>query len=230
MKILLSFCICFFASTIHSFAQDETELIKKVKAKLDKVNDYTAQGKMKIDVSFIDAPDSKVIVYYKKPDRFKVKKAGGISILPKGGVSVNMGTLLANENYDIVPGKDAKVNGVDTKVVKLLPQNENSDIVLTTLYIEEKNFVIRKAMVTTKENGSYEIELNYGKYIDWGLPDKVIFIFNARDYKLPKGITFEYDKGDKKKEETLKNKKGKLEISYSSYEINKGVDDKIFGN
>lgn len=230
MKILISFCVCLFVLANHSFAQDEMDLIKKVKAKLDKVNDYTAQGKMKIDVSFIDAPDSKVIVYYKRPDRFKVKKAGGISILPKGGVSVNMGSLLANENFDMVQSKDAKVNGVDTKVVKLLPRDENSDVVLTTLYIEEKNAVIRKATVTTKENGSYEIELSYGKYIDWGLPDKAIFLFNTKDYKLPKGITFEYEKGDKKKEQTLKNKKGKVEITYSSYVINKGIDDKVFSN
>jgi outer membrane lipoprotein-sorting protein len=230
MKTLLCFCISVLVVIGHSFGQDETELIKKVKAKLDKVNDYTAGERMKIDVSFIDAPDSKVIVYYKKPDKFKVKKAGGISILPKGGVSVNMGTLLANENYDIVPGKDTKINGADVKVVKLLPQDENSDVVLTTLYIEEINAVIRKATVTTKENGSYEIELNYGKYIDWGLPDKLIFSFNAKDYKLPKGITFEYEKGNKKKEEALKNKKGKIEITYSSYAINKGIDDKTFNN
>ena len=52
--------------------------------------------------------------------------------------------------------------------------------------------------------------------------------FNTKDYKLPKGITFEYEKGDKKKEADLKNKKGKIEISYSSYIINKGVDDKVF--
>lgn len=230
MKILLCFCISFLTIITHSFAQDEADLIKRVKEKLDKVNDYTAQGKMKIDVSFIDAPDSKVTVYYKKPDRFKVKKAGGISILPKGGISVNMGTLLANKDYDIVPGKDAKINGVDTKVVKLLPQDENSDVVLTTLYIEEKNEVIRKATVTTKENGSYEIELNYGKYLEWGLPDKAVFLFNTKDYKLPKGITFEYEKGEKKKETTLKNKKGKVEITYTSYVINKGIDDKVFSD
>lgn len=230
MKTLLCFCISVLVVIGHSFGQDETELVKKVKAKLDKVNDYTAVGRMKIDVSFIDAPESKVVVYYKKPDKFKVKKAGGISILPKSGVSVNMGTLLENENYDIVPGKDTKINGADVKVVKLLPKDENSDVVLTTLYIEEKNAVIRKATVTTKENGSYEIELNYGKYIDWGLPDKVVFSFNAKDYKLPKGITFEYEKGNKKKEEALKNKKGKIEITYSGYSINKGIDDKTFNN
>jgi outer membrane lipoprotein-sorting protein len=228
MKFLLCFCIGAFLTAIHVFAQDEAELVKKVKAKLDKVNDYTAEGKMKIDVSFIDAPESKVTVYYKKPDKFKVKKNGGISILPKGGISINVSTLLNNSNYDVVPGKDTKVNGVDTKVVKLLPQDESSDVVLTTLYIEEKNLVIRKATVTTKESGTYEIELNYNKYIDWGLPDKVIFSFNTKDYKLPKGITFEYEKGGKKKQENLKNKKGKVEINYSSYSINKGVDDKIF--
>lgn len=211
------------------FAQDETALVNKVKAKLDKVKDYKANGKMKIDVSFIDAPDSKVIVYYKRPNKFKVTKNGGISILPKGGISINIGTLLSNGSYDIVPGKDVVVNGVNTKVVKLLPQDDNGDVVLTTLYIEEKNAVVRKATVTTIENGTYEIELNYGRYIDWGLPDKVVFIFNTKDYKLPKGITFEYEKGGhKKKAEALKNKKGKVEITYSSFTINKGVDDKIF--
>jgi outer membrane lipoprotein-sorting protein len=230
MKAVLCFGLGVLALISRSFAQDEAELVKKVKAKLDKVSDYTAQGKMKIAVPFMDAPDSKVTVYYKRPDKFKVEKAGGISILPKGGVSVNMGTLLRNDNYDVVPGRDTKIQGVDVKVVKLLPRDENSDVVLTTLYIEEKNLVIRKATVTSKENGSYEIELDYGKYMDWGLPDKVIFSFNTKGYSLPKGITFEYEKGDKKKADALKNKKGKVEIRYSSYSINKGIDDKVFSN
>lgn len=228
MKVLLCICGWLLIMSKQGFAQQAADLVNKVKAKLDKVNDYTAQGKMKIDVSFIDAPESKVTVYYKKPNRFKVKKNGGISILPKGGVSVNIGTLLSGEQYDVIAGKDVKLNGIETKVVKLLPQNESSDMVLTTLYIEEKTLVVRRATVTTKESGTYEIDLNYSKYMDWGLPDKLVFSFNTKDYKLPKGLTFEYEKGDKKKAETLKNKKGKVEISYSTYAINKGVDDKNF--
>jgi outer membrane lipoprotein-sorting protein len=226
MKYLLCFGVLLVS--IFSFGQEEEELVKKVKEKLDKVNDYKAEGKMKIDVSFIDAPPSKVNVYYKKPDKFKVKKEGGISILPKGSVSINLGSLLADDHYDIVPGKDSKVSGVNTRVVKLLPTDENSDVVLTVLYIEEAKAVVKKATVTTKENGTYEIELTYGKYLDWGLPDKVVFTFNTKDYKLPKGITFEYEKGGKKKDDKAKVKKGTVEINYSSYIINKGVDDAIF--
>jgi hypothetical protein len=70
--------------------------------------------------------------------------------------------------------------------------------------------------------------MNYGKYAEYGLPDNVVFSFNTKDYKLPKGVTLDYDDGTKKKNETLKNKKGKIEISYSGYIINKGVDEKIF--
>lgn len=72
--------------------------------------------------------------------------------------------------------------------------------------------------------------MSYGKYAEYGLADKVIFTFNTKDYKLPKGITFDYDDGSKKEEpaDKLKDKKGKVEISYSSYTINKGVADSVF--
>ena len=227
MKYL--FCLpLFMVLSFHAVAQDAEMLVNQVRAKLAQVKDYKAEGRMKMDVAFIDAPPSKIAVYYKSPDKFKVKKDGGISILPKGGISINLGTLLADGEYDVVPKKDTVLNGKKLKVVRLLPADENSEVVLTTLYIDEKNLVVIKSMVTTRESGSYEIEMSYGRYTSWGLPDKVVFSFNTKDYKLPKGITFEYEKGGKKASEDLKNKKGKVEISYSSYTINKGIDNKIF--
>lgn len=225
-KFYFVFLISIFSNLL--FAQEETVLIKAVKTKLDKVADYQANGRMTVDVSFINAPASNVVVYYKKPDRFKVKKEGGISILPKGGVSVNINSLLTGDDYAIVPAGSAVFKGITTKVIKLLPLAETSDVVLTTLYIDEKALLIRKATVTTKESGSYELELDFGKYAVWGLPDKMVFLFNAKDYKMPKGLTFEYEKGNTKKEETLKNKKGRVEVNYKNYVINKGISDKIF--
>lgn len=210
------------------FAQAEEALLRNVKAKLEKVADYEATGKLKLDVSFINAQESDVTVYFKKPNKFKVKKAGGISILPKGGVSVNTASLLPMGGYQTVPAGKAVVNGASTVVVKLIPTDEASDVVLSTLYIDEKEAVIRKAVVTTKESGTYDVQMNYGKYIAWGLADKVIFSFNTKDYKLPKGITFEYDKGERKVDDKEKNKKGTVTLTYSSYKINKGVSEKVF--
>jgi len=214
---------------VFAFSQGETELVKKVKSKLDQVNDYQANGSMKIDVSFIKAPVSPVKVFYKKPGQFTIKKEGGISILPKGGLSTNLNSIFLTDNYTVVPAGETILKTGKVKIVKLLPLDENSNVVVTTLYIDEKEALIKKSVITTKESGTYEMELNYGKYSAWGLPDSVVFVFNIKDYKLPKGVTIEYESGDKKpKTNTPENKKGKVEIVYSNYIINKGIPDTMF--
>ena len=213
---------------IQLSAQTPQELINKIKAKLEKVNDYTAKGKLKTNVVFIKAPIASVKVYYKKPDKMKIVNENGLSFIPRGSVNINLAKFLSGSgNYEIVDAGTESSTGL--RILKLLPADENSEIVLSTLYIDEKNELIKKAKNTTRDNGTYELEMSYGKYIDYSLPDKVIFSFNTKDYKLPKGVTFDYDDGaEKKPDDNLKNKKGKVEIAYSEYLINKGVDDAIF--
>jgi hypothetical protein len=88
--------------------------------------------------------------------------------------------------------------------------------------------LVKKSKTTTKENGTYELEMDYAKFLEYGLPDRIVFSFNTKDYKLPKGITLDYDDGSEKNGDKLKNKRGTVEISYKSYIINKGVDGKVF--
>jgi hypothetical protein len=221
---LLASCSLQFSAS----AQDMMPLIKKVKAKLDAVNDYEAQGKMKTDVAFIKAPIGKVTIYFKKPNKLKLKKDGGISVLPKGGISVNMNTVLNEKDYLAVNSGKTMIGSFMTTIVKLIPTAENSEVVLSTLYIDETDNVIRKAITTTKENGTYEVEMSYGKYLSYGLPDKLTFSFNTKDYKMPKGITLEFGDDEKPKKDALKNKKGRVEITYTSYKINMGIPDSVF--
>ena len=224
------FVLAIFLSYTSLQAQDMTALVTKVKAKLDLVNDYEADGNMKTDVSFIKAPIGKVKVYFKKPNKFRLKKEGGISLLPKGGVSVNMSTIITTSDFVALAAGELVIDGFKTKIVKLLPTNEASEIVITTLYIDEPNLLVRRAITTTKENGTYEMQMSYGAYANYGLPQKVVFSFNTKDYKLPKGITLEFDDNEKPLSEAqkLKNKKGRVEITYSNYVVNKGIADSFF--
>jgi len=230
MKQILPAIALIMLSTAPLSAQDVDALVTRVRARLDKVKDYHATGNLKTDVAFLKVPVSRINVWYKSPDRFRIKKDGGISLLPKGGLSFNMRSLLMTDHYTAVPAGESKVGGQQTRVIKLLPTDENSDIVLTTLYIDEKEELIRRATTTTRENGTYDMQMDYGKYGQWGLPDKVVFSFNTKDYKLPKGVTFEYETGEKPQtpEEQLRNKKGKVEITYETYTINQGVSEAVF--
>ena len=229
MKKIIIVWLSFIGFSFNLNAQDPDVLVKKVKAKIEQVNDYVAEGKMKTDVAFIKAPVGKVKVYYQKPNKLKLVKEKGISILPKGGVSINSSSVLGLTNYTAIDAGEQVFNGTRVKVIKLLPLDEASDIVITTLYIDEVALLIKKSATTTKENGSFEMEMYYGNYANLGLPDKMIFSFNVKDYKMPKGVTLDFD-DDMKPEEKLKlkKKKGRVEFIYTNYIINKGIDAAIF--
>jgi outer membrane lipoprotein-sorting protein len=225
---LTCFLLLFMSRTTTAAAQDVTELVMKVKAKLDQVNDYTATGKMKTDVAFIKAPVGSVKVFYRKPNLFRMQRNGGISVLPKGGVSVNMGNMIVSDGFTALDAGTGMEGKNKARIVKLLPAGDNNDVILSTLYIDEANLLILKSVTTTRENGTYEMEMNYGKFASFGLPDKVSFSFNTKDYKLPKGITMEFDDTDAAVKDKMKGKKGRVEITYTAYEINKGIAAAFF--
>jgi len=218
------------AQSVPQQREDINMLVQKVREKINLVNDYEANGKMKTNVAFLKVPVASVKLYFKKPNRLRIKNEKGVSFIPRGAVNMNMSNVLSNGKYSVLDAGNDKVGNIAVKVVKLLPEDDNADVVLSTLYIDAVNQVILKTKTTTRDNGTYELEMGYGKYMAYGLPDKIIFSFNTKDYKMPKGVTFDFEDGTKKKtpEEKLKNQKGKVEISISSYVLNKGIADSMF--
>ncbi len=227
MKKIFGILIFFCFATSLSYAQNVNTILQKVKDKLNLVNDYEASGEMKTKVIFLKVPVANVKIYYKKPDKLKIKNEKGISFIPKGTVSININNVLTNNTFTALDAGIAKIGNANARVIKLLPQDENNDVVLSTLYIDD-NFLILKAKTTTKDNGTYELEMSYGKYAAYGLPDKVIFTFNTKDYKIPKGVTFDYSDDKKKTPDKIQARKGTIQITYRTYLINKGLSEAVF--
>ena len=228
-KIFVSFLFGCIISC--SYAQNVNVILQKVKDKLNLVNDYEASGEMKTKVIFLKVPVANVKIYYKKPDKLKIKNEKGISFIPKGAVSININNVLTNNTFTALDAGVAKIGNTNVRVIKLLPADDpdsyRDNVVLSTLYIDD-NFLILKAKTTTKDNGTYELEMSYGKYAAYGLPDKVIFTFNTKDYKIPKGVTFDYSDDKKKAPDKTQARKGTIQITYRSYLINKGLSEAIF--
>src|SRR5215204_6022546 len=108
-------------------AQTPGELVNKIKTKLEKVDDYTAEGRLKTNVVFIKAPIASVKVYYKKPDKMKIVNEKGISFIPKGSVNINLSKFLSGSGkYEIVDAGTEPSTGL--RILKLLPSDENSEI------------------------------------------------------------------------------------------------------
>jgi len=229
-KILyLTLLVLLFQKNIS--AQDINIVVGNARTKIEKVKDYEAIGKMKTNVTFLKIPIATIKLYFKNPNKFKLTSEKGLSFVPKGSMSINLNTIFNGNDFTIIDAGTENIDKTNVRVAKLLPNDDNSDLVLTTLYIDPVNYLILKSKTTTKENGTYELKMKYKNYSLFGLPVEILFSFNAKDYKLPKGITFDFDDGTSNKQTAAKlekNKKGVVEILVSKYSINKGLNDAIF--
>jgi len=229
-KILyLTLLVLLFQKNIS--AQDINIVVGNARTKIEKVKDYEAIGKMKTNVTFLKIPIATIKLCFKNPNKFKLTSEKGLSFVPKGSMSINLNTIFNGNDFTIIDAGTENIDKTNVRVAKLLPDDDNSDLVLTTLYIDPVNYLILKSKTTTKENGTYELKMKYKNYSVFGLPDEILFSFNAKDYKLPKGITFDFDDGTSNKQTAAKlekNKKGVVEILVSKYSINKGLNDAIF--
>ena len=100
-------------------SQTAEEVIQQIRTKLEKVNDYEAKGRMKTNVTFIKIPIANVTVYFKRPDKLRIKNDKGMSFVPKGTVNLNLGSLFTTgSNFDIIDvGKES---GSNLRIIKML--------------------------------------------------------------------------------------------------------------
>jgi outer membrane lipoprotein-sorting protein len=210
---------------LFSQSKDPDLLLKKVKEEFSKVKDYQVDVNIKVDVDFIKVPETKAKIYFKQPDKIHFN-AEGFAMLPKEGINFSPLSFL-KKNYTAIYEKEENIDWHPVSVIKVIPSSEKGDIVLTTLWIDQIENIIRKVESTTKSNGTFTIELKYedGKR-ELYLPKAMIFSFNIDKMNLPKA--FSGDTETETKKNIGKTTTGKVFITYSNYIINKGIPDNLF--
>jgi hypothetical protein len=228
VNIFILVCSFFLIEMRVVQAQDPTALMNDIRKKMEKIADYEAEARFKTEIPFLKVPDATVRIYYKRPDKVRIKNQHGISLVPRETTSISLYQVLHSPGQALDAGKDV-IRGIPVRIIKLLPLDENGDLILSTFYVDPDRLLILKAKTTSRRNGTNEVEMYYGKFLATGLPDKIIFTFNSQEFKLPKGVTFDYDDGStRKKQEVTGNQQGKIEITYLDYSINKGIPDSLF--
>ena len=185
--------LCVFVFTAHvSIAQGNSaqELFYKMRARLESVQDYIADVRMKINVSFMRIPTLYGKLYFKSPDKMKLERNGGISILPKKSISLTLNNLVPAGEVTVIDAGSETVNGKQLRVIKVVPENDQTDIVLTKIWVDEERLLALRTETTTRENGTISMDLSFGKYVQYALPDHVVFYVNVKDFKDRQSYTF----------------------------------------
>ena len=226
--VLFVLLVC--CNALH--AEEATKLFYAMRTRVLVVKDFTADVTMKIDINRMKIPQLKGVLYFKSPDKMRLERQGGLSILPKKNINLTLGNLMPAGKVTVIDAGSAMIEGKKLRILKVIPEDELSNIILTKLWIDEAGMLILRTETTSRNDGTIVMDLTYGKYAINSLPDQVTITMDVNDYKLPKGITMDYNDvpapaktGNDKK---AKSQKGTIQITYLKYEINTGISDERF--
>ncbi|MEK6552224.1 MAG: hypothetical protein AABZ54_02085, partial [Bacteroidota bacterium] len=176
-KVLLTLSII-IAVSISAQTKDPNKILEAVRQKFNQAKDYQVDVSVKLDMSFIKVPDMHVKVFFKQPDRVKLQSEG-FAMVPKQGLNFSPAQLLKGD-FTTIYVRSETVDNHKIDVVKVIPNSDSSDVILSTLWIDAAESVIRKAETTSKKGGTTIIELSYNDY-QYGLPSQIKLSFNLGD-------------------------------------------------
>ncbi len=207
--------IGFLFSAGFGFAQSEYAdlLVKVAMAKLKAVPAYECDILVDLDVKFINIEQRKGKVYFAPPDsiRYKVK---GFAFLPKKGYNNHAFSVTEQEYVALHLGQET-VAGFPCEIVKVIPNDIESDVLLGQFWIDKK-CRIRKMAIVTKDEGKFNILLDYANS-QHPVPSKVTISFEVKEAGLPGNLSGDLEAEEVDPEELKKPQKGSITITYSNY-------------
>ena len=244
MSVVRAITILFlFSNYLYCYDSLESYAIKKTNEKFNAVNDYQVDMIVRVAVPAFRMPKKKYKVYFKKPNKVKVK-AKGFGILPKTGLFTspndnfdNLKNIKLSDYKDILNIHDIVIQGdliVDS--LKLEMPNEYSKITFNPIVevkIDTLHWVIKDITTRLDTLKLFHISNNYEYYDnEFYMPNESIVKYFIKDKKLFNWLNKDsgniIGQGKSLVEKNNSIVEGKITVNYKNYIINKGIKDDIF--
>lgn len=225
MKALLTglglILLIYGVSFSNNSAPDPNDIIAKTREVYRSIQDFSASVQIEINVDFINIPDKSAKIIYKYPDKIKFKSKSFI-MLPKKGIGFMIFKLLEGKNTVLYTGIHS-INSRELYIVKIIPQEEDSDVVLATLYIDKEDHRIYRLEATSRDAGFFRTDFEYGGY--GPLPTSNRIQFEVDKVRIP--LRF-LGKVDIDRSKMKSGTKGEVILRFEEYQINEGIQDELF--
>jgi outer membrane lipoprotein-sorting protein len=206
--------------------KDPNKLLNRIVEKFNRVNDYEVDLSVKLDFEMIKVPDSKAKIFFKQPDKIKIDSKG-FAMIPKQSTNFSPTQFLKGDFTSLYVRSEI-IGNRKLDVIKIIPDSDSTDVILSTLWIDDKEQVIRKVETTGKRSGTIHIFIDYDGNI-FGLPSQIKFEFNLGNIQVPEDPRQQKEKSeDENKPRSRRQLSGSVIISYSNYIVNQGIDDSLF--
>lgn len=194
------------------------QVLEKVKANFDAVQDYSATLTVSLDMERLRVPKMAVKIYFKQPNLFKTESKN-TSFLPKNIFDIAPGNLL--KKFDPIMMGPEVLEGKNTYKVRLITKPEKRKPARESfIWVETEHWTIVRLEAYPAEGQliavRFESTVIDGKYV---LPSAIHASFDA-----PPSADSLADKMMPARAP----RKGTVDLFYSDFKVNSGLTDEFF--
>lgn len=245
MRLVTASVLAVCALTGSVRASTAQELLEAIRTRMQGAKTYIASMKIKVDISFLQAPEASATMWFKAPDKTHIESPT-FAMIPKQGADLNAMKLLSQPFMAVDAGTEV-VGSKLMKKVRILPVDESSPVAVATAWIDTTQMVPVRISTTMKKGGTFMAELTYGNAAarKYCLPSFAKLSFDVANFELPKTISGEFrnSQEDPKKaaaaanatksasksgSKASKDTRAVVEIQYTDYKINVPISDSKF--
>ena len=210
----------FLLTELIQAQEDATRYLDLIEKKYSGLRDYRVDVNVHVDIETLKAPDMQARLYYKAPDKMKVESKK-VFFFPKEGGYFNP-SLFKKKDFEVRLLERLIYDDRKAVRLKLTPidiEMYNKSFVLT---LDTDRNLIREIKTLLSEGREIKAAIEYGMFNGFELPIHIDLQLDIPSDE-PSGMKEFTQFGQKGKRIT-----GKVEITYSNYKVNLGLNDEIF--
>ena len=214
MKLILFISALLFIHTGNAQTIDPDLL--KIRQRMDSVEQFSANLKLEVDVSFINMPVKYAKMSYLKGKPVKFSSDDFVMI-PKRGLDFSLNRLFEYSFITVPRGEEIR-NGQKYKAINIIPTDDRADFSIALVLLDLPNRRVAETSISTKKDGAYNLVMKYENRTRI-LPAIVEVNFEIEKIKIPLNFMGKDTDIDRKKMRTDGPKSGKIVLTISNYQI-----------
>ncbi len=225
LLVMLSFAgVLAFSGRAGSQPLKGSEILARVEALYNDVNDYTVTLDIVADLERLNIPPMHVTMYFKKPNKLHFD-AEGFAILPREGLGISAGQLSAR--YTVERVDEDTLNGAREFRLTLTPKDERAQIRKLLLYVNPVRWTPDKGVTSLPDGRTMSAAVQHEQVDGRWMPSLMTVTFTS-----PVRDTTEVPPWEQVAPAApirrASPRNGTITVRYSDYRINTGLSDDIF--